>query len=276
MLEETCSGGCWGGCWGGPTAARVLPAVGAGGRAGRRDGCVPPRPPGAPASGSGSRAPAMTAAPSRRCPACPRTTPTTRSPRHHPRRRVRLLAGAAAGAGAAAAAPPHGAHPRQRPEPVQRVQVGALLGPWQPWCCLRPGGCEWSAALLAHPRLQPARACAARRAARRACTRRPPPPPPSPLRRRPRERIHRPQTRRRRENNQDSLEKLRMIRENVLKVRSVRSAGWWERQRLAGSTGWWERGGWRGRLVGGSAEVGRVTRDAPEGARDPGGRAQGG
>ncbi|KAI3429860.1 hypothetical protein D9Q98_010171 [Chlorella vulgaris] len=34
---------------------------------------------------------------------------------------------------------------------------------------------------------------------------------------RPRERVHRPATRRRRENNSDSLEKLRMIRENVLK-----------------------------------------------------------
>ncbi|PRW60332.1 enhancer of polycomb 1 isoform A [Chlorella sorokiniana] len=38
---------------------------------------------------------------------------------------------------------------------------------------------------------------------------------------RPRERIHRPQTRRRRENNQDSLEKLRMIRENVLKALDI-------------------------------------------------------
>ncbi|KAL4437402.1 hypothetical protein ABPG75_004541 [Micractinium tetrahymenae] len=38
---------------------------------------------------------------------------------------------------------------------------------------------------------------------------------------RPRERIHRPQTRRRRENNADSLEKLRMIRENVLKALDI-------------------------------------------------------
>ncbi|KAL6785691.1 hypothetical protein ACKKBF_B01255 [Auxenochlorella protothecoides x Auxenochlorella symbiontica] len=35
---------------------------------------------------------------------------------------------------------------------------------------------------------------------------------------RPRERVHRPQTRRRRENNEDSLDKLRMVRENVLKA----------------------------------------------------------
>ena len=33
--------------------------------------------------------------------------------------------------------------------------------------------------------------------------------------------IHRPQTRRRRENNADSLEKLRMIRENVLKALDI-------------------------------------------------------
>jgi enhancer of polycomb-like protein len=39
--------------------------------------------------------------------------------------------------------------------------------------------------------------------------------------RRPRERIHRPQTRRRRENNVDSLDKLRMIRENVLKALDI-------------------------------------------------------
>ncbi|PSC68541.1 enhancer of polycomb 1 [Micractinium conductrix] len=38
---------------------------------------------------------------------------------------------------------------------------------------------------------------------------------------RPRERIHRPQTRRRRENNADSLEKLRMVRENVLKALDI-------------------------------------------------------
>ncbi|KAL4429854.1 hypothetical protein ABPG77_010971 [Micractinium sp. CCAP 211/92] len=38
---------------------------------------------------------------------------------------------------------------------------------------------------------------------------------------RPRERIHRPQTRRRRENNADSLEKLRMIRENVLRALDI-------------------------------------------------------
>ena len=45
--------------------------------------------------------------------------------------------------------------------------------------------------------------------------------PPTRCCRRPRERIHRPQTRRRRENNIDSLDKLRMIRENVLKALDI-------------------------------------------------------
>ena len=38
---------------------------------------------------------------------------------------------------------------------------------------------------------------------------------------RPREKVHRPQTRRRRENTEDSLDKLRMIRENVLKALEI-------------------------------------------------------
>ena len=45
--------------------------------------------------------------------------------------------------------------------------------------------------------------------------------PPTRCCRRPRERIHRPQTRRRRENNIDSLDKLRMSRENVLKALDI-------------------------------------------------------
>ena len=45
-----------------------------------------------------------------------------------------------------------------------------------------------------------------------------PPHDPPPLCPRPRERLHRPQTRRRRENNDDSLEKLRLLRQNVTKV----------------------------------------------------------
>ncbi|KAK9822015.1 hypothetical protein WJX74_000785 [Apatococcus lobatus] len=55
---------------------------------------------------------------------------------------------------------------------------------------------------------------------------------------RPREKIHRPQTRRRRENNDESLEKMKMLKQNVVKAHEIVRAVIWRERRKRDSTYW--------------------------------------